>query len=65
MMDTLEILSKVKVFVEKWDKVSQQNRVSIYALRACCDFKSLQNDIERSLDEMADGMERQEKESQC
>ncbi len=55
-MNTLEILEKVKALVEKWDKISQQDPVSIYALPACCDFKSLQNEIEAALDKEAEEM---------
>ncbi len=60
-MNTLEILSKVKVLAYKWeDKVLSGGIPHYDAANAHADFKSLQNEIEASLDEQAERMHQEE-----
>ncbi len=60
-MNTLEILEKVKILAYKWeDRVSSGGIPHYDSANAHADFKSLQDEIEASLDEQAERMHQEE-----
>lgn len=68
-MNTLEILERLKLFTEDWgvetNRLCGNDKSEAFRLarKAYFDFKSLKVQIEKSLDEMAEGMEKQELDS--
>lgn len=69
MMDTLEILSRVRMMAEHWGgaainmaPVATEKETAIRK-SAAMDFRIIQTEIEKSLDEMTDGLLKQEQEN--
>jgi len=63
-LDPFAILERVRLLAEEWAFRSGFKGSSIDADRAAEDFKRLQTDIEKSIDEMTEGLLKQEQEPQ-